>query len=86
MGVSRRGRLRATGAAPRTPPFEGGVRIERMKPGSPGIAKGVPPLSVVLDVNGEPVVGLSVDAAAVFLFMKRASYDSGLDILLRAIT
>lgn len=43
-------------------PFEGGVRIERMKPGSPGIAKGVPPLSVVLDVNGEPVVGLSVDA------------------------
>lgn len=39
--------------------FGGGVRIEKVRADSPAIAKGVAPLSTVLEVNGKSVSGLS---------------------------
>ena len=39
---------------------DGRVRIERVKPDSPAIAKGVPPLATVVEVNGVSTAGLDV--------------------------
>ena len=38
-----------------------GIRIERIKPDSPAIAKGVPPLSIIVDVNDKSMSGKSVE-------------------------
>ena len=39
----------------------GRVRIERVRPDSPAITKGVPPLSIVLEVNGQSTSGLNAE-------------------------
>ena len=36
------------------------VQVVRVRPDSPAIAKGVPPLSTVVEVNGEPTTGMDV--------------------------
>ena len=38
------------------------VRMDTVKPNSPALAQGVPPLSVIVQVNGESTAGLDVGA------------------------
>jgi len=41
---------------------DGRVRIERIKPDSPALAKGVPPQSFIVGVNGQSTADLSIEA------------------------
>ena len=42
--------------------IDGRVRIERIKPDSPALAKGVPPQSFIVEVNGQSTADLSIEA------------------------
>ena len=43
------------------------MQVVRVRPDSPAIAKGVPPLSTVVEVNGEPTTGMDVKQVQAFV-------------------